>query len=230
MTITTKKNIAIATALLFHICGAIGILFSSHKDWFVHNTSLNLLLMAGLLVFTQPSLHKNFFFFLAISFSIGVLVEIIGVNTHILFGTYSYGNLMGIKVCDVPLLIGVQWFVTIYCCGAIMHYVNNWAEKKIIEQGEAEASTQKIKSISLIIDAALLATFFDYVLEPVAQKLGYWQWKENTVPLFNYTCWFFVSGLLLLILNKLSFNKFNPFAIHLFIIQLLFFIALRIYL
>jgi len=230
MTITTKKNIAIAIALLFHICGAIGILFSPYKDWFIHNTSLNLLVMAGLLIYTQPSLHKNFFLFLFISSSIGVLVEIIGVNTHLLFGNYTYGNLMGIKILGVPLLIGVQWFVTIYSCGSIMHYANNWAKEKLIEYAEAEESSQKVKSISLIIDAALLATFFDYILEPVAQKLGYWQWKEKNVPLFNYTCWFFVSGLLLLILNKISFNKLNPFAIHLFIIQLLFFIALKIYL
>ena len=230
MTITTKKNIAIAVALLFHICGAIGILFSSHKDWFINNTSLNLLVMAGLLIFTQPSLHKNFFLFLIISFCIGFFIEVIGVNTNVLFGTYTYGNLMGIKSWGVPLLIGVQWFVTIYCCGAIMHYANNWAGEKLVEYGEEKESSQKVKSISLIIDAALLATFFDYIIEPVAQKLDYWQWKENNIPFFNYTCWFFVSGLLLLILNKLSFNKLNPFAIHLFIIQLLFFIALRIHL
>ena len=111
-----------------------------------------------------------------------------------------------------------------------MHFVNNWAQKKLLEIGEIKESSENVKSISLIIDAALLATFFDFVMEPVAQKLGYWQWENNKIPFFNYTCWFFVSGLLLLILNKISFNKLNPFAIHLFIIQLLFFVALRMYL
>ena len=227
MSIVKRKNIAIAIALLFHICGAIGILFSPYKNWFIQNASFNLLVMTGLLIFTQPSLQKNFFFFFLISFLVGFGVEIIGTKTSILFGSYTFGNSMGIRLWGVPLLIGVQWFVTIFCCGAIMHFVNNWAQQKITEYDAA--ASESVKSISLIIDAALLATFFDYIIEPVAQKLGYWQWTENRIPFFNYTCWFLVSGLLLLILNKLSFNKQNPFAIHLFIIQLLFYIALRIF-
>lgn len=226
----TKNNIAIAIAILFHLCGAVGILFSSYKDWFINNTSLNLLLMFGLLLFTQPSLNKHFFLFAIATFFVGFFVEVIGVNTGFLFGNYSYGNLMGTKLWGVPLLIGVQWLVTVYCCGVIMQYVNNWAGKKIEEKQLGEETTQKIHSISLIIDAALLATFFDFIMEPVAQKIGFWKWQNEDIPYFNYTCWFFVSGFLLFFLSKLPFNKQNQFAIHLFIIQALFFVALRIYL
>lgn len=230
MSILTKKNIAIFIALLFHLCGVIGILFTPYKDWFVQNTALNLVIMASLLIFTQPKINIYFLLFIAIAISVGLLVEMIGVNTGALFGSYKYGNLMGFKIFEVPILVGVQWFVIVYCCGVIMQYVNNWAYQKIIDLGGENGKTQKVKSISLIIDAALLATLFDFVMEPVAQKLGFWQWKNNEIPFFNYTCWFFISGLLLLVLNRLPFNKLNPFAIHLFIIQLLFFITLRIYL
>lgn len=230
MSIKIKNNIAVFVALLFHICGAIGILFSPYKNWFISNTSLNLLLMAGLLIFTQPS-YKNWFWgFTIITAIVGFGVEVIGVNTGILFGNYSYGSLMGAKLFGVPLLIGVQWFVTVYCCGVIMQYVNNWTKLKISNAEIDTKTTDKIQSISLVVDAALLATFFDYIMEPVAQKLGYWQWEKNEVPFFNYTCWFLISAVLLFLLTKLSFNKLNQFAIHLFIIQLLFFIALRIYL
>lgn len=225
-----KTNIAIAIAILFHVCGAVGILFSPYKDWFINNTSLNLLLMFVLLIFTQPSYNKYFFLFIFLTFSAGFGAEVLGVNTSIIFGNYSYGNLMGIKLWGVPLLIGIQWFVTVYCCGAIMQHVNNWAGKKIEEKNLGKPTTQKIQSLSLIIDAALLATLFDYIMEPGAQKLGFWKWQNDTVPYFNYTCWFFISGLLLYVLSKLPFNKLNKFAIHLFIIQALFFIALRIYL
>ena len=226
----TKNNIAIAIAILFHVCGVFGILFSPYKSWFISNTSLNLLLMFGLLIFTQPAKNIWFFLFALITFIIGFGVEVIGVNTGVLFGSYTYGNVMGVKLWGVPVLIGVQWFVTVYCCGVIMHYVNNWAAQKIEEQDLGKETTQKIQSLSLIIDAALLATFFDFVLEPAAQKLGYWKWQDGSVPYFNYTCWFFISGLLLFVLSKMPFNKLNPFAIHLFIIQVLFFVALRIYL
>ncbi len=230
MSIKIKNNIAVFVALLFHSCGAIGILFSPYKDWFINNTSLNLLLMAGLLIFTQPSYNNLFWAFAIITALVGLGVEIIGVNTSFLFGNYSYGSLMGYKIMGVPLLIGIQWFVTVYCCGVIMQYVNNWTKRKLSSSDMDNTTTNKIQSISLVIDAALLATFFDYIMEPVAQKLGYWQWKNNEIPFFNYTCWFFVSAFLLFLLTKLSFNKLNQFAIHLFIIQLLFFLALRIYL
>ncbi len=230
MSILTKKNIAIFIALLFHVSGIIGILFTPYKDWFVQHTSLNLILMAGLLIFTQPNINRYFLLFIVIAITVGLSVEIIGVNTGFLFGTYTYGDVMGVKLFNVPLLVGVQWFVVVYCCGVIMQFVNNWAHQKIIDIGGESERTQKVKSISLIIDAALLATLFDFVMEPVAQQLGFWQWKNNHIPFFNFTCWFFISGLLLLVLNRLPFNKLNPFAIHLFIIQLLFFLALRIYL
>jgi putative membrane protein len=230
MSISLKNNIAVFIALLFHICGAIGILFSPYKDWFISNTSLNLLLMVCLLIFTQPSIDKYFFIFFFICFAVGFAVEVVGVNTGLLFGHYTYGNRMGIKVLGVPLLIGVQWFVTVYCCGVIMQFVNNWTKRKISAAPIETKTADKIQSISLVVDAALLATFFDFIIEPVAQKLGYWQWKNIDIPIFNYTCWFFISAILLFVLTKLPFNKLNQFAIHLFIIQLLFFIALRIYL
>ena len=230
MPFLNKKNIAIFIAILFHLSGAIGILFSPYKDWFIQHTSLNLILMALLLIFTQTKINIYFFLFIAITFLVGFFVEVIGVNSGILFGNYQYGDVMGIKIFNVPLLIGVQWFVVIYCCGVIMNFVNNWAHEKIEALGEISEKSQKVQSISLIIDAALLAVLFDYIMEPVAQKLGFWQWKNSDIPFFNYTCWFFISGILLVILNKLPFNKLNSFAIHLFIIQTIFFIALRMYL
>ena len=230
MTSIQKQNIAVGIAFTFHFCGAIGILFSPYKDWFINNTFLNLLLMVGLILLTQENKNKWFYLFMVTCFCVGFLVEFIGVNTHILFGNYVYGNSMGIKFKSVPIIIGLQWFVVIYCCGVIMNFVSHWAKRKLKEYGEEDKTTKKAGSISLMIDASLLATLFDYIIEPAAQKLGYWKWENSTVPFFNYTCWFFISAGLLMIFDRLEFNKLNKFAIHLFIIQMLFFTALRMYL
>ena len=116
----------------------------------------------------------------------------------------------------------------IYCAGVTTHYFEEWVIKKM----KAEVSlSEKMKSLSFVADAALLATFFDYLMEPVAVQLGYWKWLDDgAIPLYNYVCWFFLSAFLLYIFKQLQFNRQNQFAVHLLLIQVLFFMALSIFL
>lgn len=238
MSPTPKQNVAIAIALVFQFCGAIGIIYTEYKNWFISHTTTNLIIMTGLVVYTHFSLPANrsskntvgFITVACISCLIGFFSEAIGVNTHLLFGNYEYSNILGYKLLNVPLLIGLQWFVVVYCCGCIVQFVNHWATKELLKIGETLTIKKSAQIVSLLIDAALLSVVFDYFLEPAARKLNYWTWSNNTIPLFNYTCWFFISLLLAYIFNLFRFNKFNRFAIHLFIIQILFFIAItRLY-
>jgi putative membrane protein len=229
----SKKNLAIFIALLFHVSGFIGIAFTPYKSWFIQTTWFNLVLMAVLLIYTNEDNSKHFWYFVATSFAVGFLVEVIGVNTGLLFGNYTYGKPMGFKLFNVPILIGVQWFVTIYCCGVITYNIQRWIESRVLKETGKMPEMQhynKIQIISLVIDGALLAVILDYTLEPIAQKLGYWTWANQKIPIYNYVCWFVISAILLLLLRKFRFKKVNHFALHLFIIQLLFFIALSIYL
>ena len=71
---------------------------------------------------------------------------------------------------------------------------------------------------------------FDWIMEPVAVKLGYWQWESNSIPLYNYISWIIISAGLLTVFRKLNQEKPNIFAVHLFIIQVLFFVVLRTFL
>jgi putative membrane protein len=82
---------------------------------------------------------------------------------------------------------------------------------------------------AVIIDGALLAMMFDWLMEPVAIKLGYWTWlTDGGIPTKNYWDWFFVSAFLMIFFRLLKFHKNNQFALHLLLIQTLFFISLRI--
>jgi bisanhydrobacterioruberin hydratase len=223
-----KNNIALFIAVLFHVCGLIGILCTPYKNWFIQNTPVNLLLMAILLCWTQREKNIPFLIFIISSFSIGVISEMIGVSTSLLFGEYKYGNILGLKLNNVPLLIGINWFIIIYCGGIIVAKFDDWIISKL--GGEVPFSSTMM-SLSFILDGALLATFFDWLIEPVAVKLGFWQWLgDGKIPLFNYTSWFIVSCILLTVFRKLKFDKHNHFAVHLFIIQVLFFFALRTFL
>jgi putative membrane protein len=221
----TKFDIATAIAVLFHSIGLIGLLFFD-KAFFITATPINLLLSFALLIWTQNGKNIQFFLFLAICFAVGIMVEIAGVNTQVLFGDYTYGNVLGYKVKNVPLLIGINWFIIIYCCGISIHTLLMKAINRVAaDTGKAPTA---LRALSVIVDGATLAVFFDWLMEPVAVKLGYWTWNgDGSIPLFNYICWFIVSLLLLTVFQFAKFNKQNKFAVNLLLIQLMFFLVLR---
>ena len=224
----TKYEMATAIAVLFHAIGLVGILFIN-KDFFVQVTSVNILLMFTLLVWTQKEKNSDFLIFIAAVFFLGFTMEVIGVNTAVLFGKYRYGNALGYKFKDVPLIIGINWFVIIYCCGISIHTLLMKAINRIA--ADTAKKPMVLKALSVIIDGATLAVFFDWVMEPVAVKLGYWQWEGNgPVPFYNYFCWFMASILLLTLFHFSKFNKQNKFAVNLLLTELMFFLLLRTFL
>ena len=221
----TKIQVATAIAVLFHIIGLVGLLFFD-KTFFLQTTPFNLLLMFALLIWTQNEKNKYFLLFLMACFFVGIAVEIIGIKTALLFGDYTYGNVLGYKVQDVPLLIGVNWFIIIYCSGISIHTFLMKAINRI--SADTGKKPMVLKALSVIIDGATLAVFFDWLMEPVAVKLGYWTWNgDGVIPLFNYISWFIVSIFLLTVFHFAKFNKQNKFAVNLLLIQLMFFLLLR---
>lgn len=221
----SKNTLATGIAVFFHLIGLLGILASSNKSFFIAATPYNLLLSLLLIIWTQK--NKNYFFygFLLLAVSLGIIAEIVGVNTGILFGDYSYGSVLGLKIKQVPVIIGVNWFILIYCCGIGIHTLLMKAIAKIAEQSGKPPLT--LKALSVIIDGATIAVFFDWVMEPVAVDLGFWKWDTGEIPFYNYLCWFIVSLILLTLFHFSKFNKQNKFAINLLLIQFMFFLLLR---
>lgn len=224
----TIYSIPLFVALLIHTVGLFGILLTPYKDWFVEKTFFNLLLMAVLLIVTHKEKNKNFFLFLIITFIAGFGVEVLGVNTRVIFGNYNYGDVLGFQIFNVPLIIGLNWFIIIYCIGMFTTAYENYMLRKLNEN--VLSLSNRLKMVSFIFDATLLAVFFDWIMEPVAIKLGYWQWQNNAVPFYNYISWAIVSALLLAVFKRLNTGRRNIFAVHLFIIQVLFFLVLRTFL
>ena len=182
-----------------------------------------------MLIWTQTNKNLFFFLFLIACFAVGIAVEIIGINTGLLFGDYTYGNVLGPKVQNVPLLIGINWFLIIYCCGISINTLLMKAINRIA--ADTGKNPMALKALSVIIDGATLAVFFDWLMEPVAVKLGYWVWNgDGSIPMFNYICWVVVSLLLLTIFHFAKFNKQNKFAVNLLLIQIMFFLLLRTFL
>ena len=124
-----KKHIPLFVALLFHISGLIGILCTPYKVFFVNSTPVVLLTMFLLLSSTEKKVAQDYFIFFVISFIIGLTTEIIGVNTGLLFGDYQYGSVLGPKLFGVPLLIGLNWFIIVFCSGSVCSQWLNFLQK-----------------------------------------------------------------------------------------------------
>ncbi len=223
-----KFQTATVVAAFFHLVGLMGILFFD-RDLFIRATPLNLLLSLALLIWTQPEKNTAFAGFILFSFFFGFAVEAIGVNTGLLFGDYSYGTVLGPGILGVPLIIGVNWIMIIYCCGVTTHTMLGKVSRKLA--AEMKEPPVVLKAISVIVDGATLAVLFDWLMEPVAVKLGFWTWHENEgIPAYNYFCWLVISAMLLAVFHFLSFSKENKFAVNLLLIQAMFFLLLRTFL
>lgn len=198
---------AAAVLLIFHIVGIIG-LSGSFKSLILPLSSLNLLLSFSILLAFHPKYNMRFWVFAITSFFVGFAAEWIGVHTGWLFGNYAYGNALGYKLDDIPLIIGINWLMLSIACGEL-------------------ASSFLKKPFLKAIIGALIMTGLDYLIEPVAIQLGYWHWYGASIPLSNYLCWFIIA-LPLQILYQWSKSGNNPLAKWLFLSQVLFFIVLQI--
>jgi len=224
----SKYQIATAVAIFFHSIGLFGILYFQ-TVFFIQLTPLNLLLSFSLLVWTQTNKNTAFFLLIAAAVLIGFFAEVVGINTGLLFGDYNYGKVLGLQLLNVPLIIGINWFIIIYCCGISSHTLLIKVINKVAR--DTKDPPILLKAMSVIVDGASLAVLFDWLMEPVAVKLGFWTWHgDGTIPLYNYICWFIVSMLLLTIFQFCKFEKNNKFAVNLLLIQALFFLILRTFL
>jgi putative membrane protein len=198
--------------LLVHVSGAIGMTFFN-REFFVGFTAVNLLLMFILLLWNETELRFTYLKAILFAFVAGLFAEIIGVNTGILFGDYHYSKIFGEKLMGVPILIGLNWFCIVYASFQVV--------LKFIK-------SVHLNSFAIAFLTAFLATLFDFVMEPVAIELGFWQWHTPEIPFLNYACWFIISFLIALFFHWVGVKKNNPFAVYLFFIQLLFFVFLAL--
>ena len=220
-----KFYIALGISLLFHISALIGLIFTDNDLFFKNNTPLNLFICLILILFTHNKFNIPFWIFFVISFSAGLLFEIIGVNTQLLFGNYQYSNVLGLTIKNVPLFLGFLWFITMYSVGCLTYQMMNF----IILKNDYKVRSFIFKTIFCFV-AATLAVLLDYFLEPVAINFNLWNWlPDGEIPIYNYVCWFFCSFVLQILFINFNFFKDNKFASYLYFTQLLFFILLNLF-
>ena len=206
-----SKNWAIGVSVLLVILygvGLVGLVHPDTRDLFKELTSFNLVASLMLVLAFQKKWTKKFVYYLLGVFLAGYLVELLGISSGFPFGEYEYGPTLGVQLWDVPLLIGFNWVILVYCTGAITRKI------PVVKFGKA-------------FIGATLMVLMDMVIEPMAVKYDFWSWDGGEIPIQNYIAWFVISFVMLLIFHLNRFRKSNLVAPVLYVTMFLFFILLN---
>lgn len=210
-----QKNFNIKYPILFiYIIFSVGIaghLIKVTQSIMLFLTPITLLISGTVVLFFSLAEEKNkLLSWVAFTYLATFTLEAIGVATGAIFGNYKYGKTLGLSFLNVPVIIGFNWVLVIL--------------------GSIAISSLIIKNVLLrSLITALLAVGFDFILEPIAIKLDYWQWENNIISLKNYSAWFVIAFFSSLIFFKVGANFTPAISKHYFFIQLIFFIILTIF-
>ena len=209
-----KVSICIIIIILFHVVGLAGFFTPALLPLFLKIVPFHILLMLAVMFYSHDSWGSKFFTFIIATFSLGFAVEWIGVHKHLIFGNYAYGETLGFKLWDIPLTIGVNWFLVVYAVGVLMQ------------------RTRLKSAIARVALGTIALTALDFIIEPIAIKYHYWHWQPHggpfAAPLGNYVGWLAVGTLMLMIFELMKFNRQSVVAVVLLITQCVFFALLHL--
>jgi putative membrane protein len=198
-----KKNIPLFIICVLHAVGIVGFIWQ--PGYFRTLSPVNLCLSTGLVLLTSGQTKWQFYTALLGAGVLGFFVEVLGVKTELIFGSYYYGKALGIKFFAVPLLIGLNWAVLLY--------------------STAQLSKFKNEVVNALFGAGLMVGL-DFFIEQNASKFDFWYWHGARIPLQNYIAWFVISFLLNLLVQKHLSQKPNFTAKAFYFVQFAFFAIL----
>ncbi len=198
-----RQKISIFIVWLFHLSAMIGISIG-FEDWFMSKTPLNLTVIFGLLLWSFSYKEVKFWLGMSLFFLGGMLLEWLGVQYGLFFGSYVYGDNLGPKLDGVPWFIGINW--------ALLTIITGLMAKHFLKS-----------TIGRILLGAGLMVFLDLFLEVSAPIFDFWEFENGLVPLSNYIAWFGFSVLFHGIFNVLRLKGDGKLACHLYGAQLVFF-------
>ncbi len=222
VTIRYRKTTFIVVTLMYMV-GTLGLILPSTQSYLKLASPFNLWVSVILLFLFHPQINKSFIITSVGIFLAGFFVEVIGVQSGLIFGNYWYGQTLGTKVLGVPLVIGANWLLLIYCSNIVTIVFFKLLKKNNHKKSLLDNTFTKA------IFASFLMVCLDYLIEPVAIHLDFWHWQFEKIPSQNFQAWFLIAFLLSYIFINGKFKKLNPLAILLFALQFLFFISINVF-
>lgn len=205
-------SISIFNIIVIYIVGVCGICCTNaeNQKLFLQLTPINIVVTTLYLLAFHKKWNAKFNLTIGFVFLFGFFIEVIGIKTQAVFGTYFYGETLGVKLFDVPLMMGFNWLLLVYCIAISLNKINNL--------------------FLFSFCSALVMTVLDFLIEPVAMKLDFWQWKNDVVSIQNYVAWFILSLILFFIFRRMNGKIENKFAKIILVIQFVFFGLLNLFL
>ena len=170
-----KIKVYIGLVWLFTISGILGII-STASSWFLALTPLYLSLNFLIILMCVKDQSVRVLKGISIPFILGFITEVLGVNLGLVYGSYTYGENLGLKIFEVPLIICL-----------------NWCLLTIVSADVGKLITRN-KGLR-ILSGALLMILLDFLIEISAPRFDFWVFKDGIVPLKNYVGWFLVASI-----------------------------------
>lgn len=198
------------TFIIFYGVG-LGLYFTPLTyDLFIQITPYTLVLVAAIVFAHHKEWNVKTIVVLVSILVLSLVIEIIGVATGKIFGVYEYGKGLGLKIANVPVIIGLNWVFLVYASnGIIAKYTSN--------------------KILVTLGAALLMVFYDILLEQVAPLMEMWVFLKGHPPINNYLAWFVLALFFHWAIQFFKINTCNRPARWLFFVQLGFYMVIVIH-
>jgi bisanhydrobacterioruberin hydratase len=194
--------------IIFYFVGVMGIHLINSRQFFIGLIPYVLLMsFSVILLFHENEVNKNTILVFISIYCLSFIVEVIGVKTRLIFGNYHYGNGLGIKLLNTPLMIGINWVMLVYCASSLIERF-------------------KIHPVFKVISSGFIMLIYDVIVEHIAPRIDMWYWENNSVPIQNYIAWFLIAVGFQTLIRTLGIKIQNQIAGTIFICQALFFLSL----
>ncbi len=120
--IRSNPGLLIGILVLYYVVGIMLFLVEGTRSLFGSLTPLSLIMSFLAVLAFQPSWSPRLGLAFLTVFGLAVFVEIMGVQTGVLFGEDVYGKALGLKILDTPVMIGLNWLILVYCTTAIVNH------------------------------------------------------------------------------------------------------------
>lgn len=195
----------------FYAVGLALFLLPFTRGLFVSLTAPSLLLAVAIVLLFHRGWNRRTILWFAFIVVSSFFLEMAGVRSGRIFGTYAYGPGLAPLVNGTPLIIGFNWLLLVYA------------------SHDLAARAGITSPLIRVLTASLLMLLYDAVLEWVAPFMQMWQFEAGYAPLRNFAVWFAAALIYHTGFEVLGIRSDNRAARVLFGLQIFFFLLIGIY-